>query len=91
MTPPSEFAMPSIVRALVFALALVSFAGAANAQPARVGRLLVTAVDQSRAVIPGATITVVGLDATTKKILVAPAKSSDKGVAIFEGLALGPP
>lgn len=81
--------MARIARALVVAAALLSFAGVAIAQPARTGRLIVTAVDQSRAVIPGATITVVGLDAATKKSTIAPAKSSEKGVAVFEGLPLG--
>jgi hypothetical protein len=81
--------MTRIARALVVAVALLSFAPVAGAQPARTGRLMVTAVDQSRLVVPGATITVVGLDAATKAATIAPAKSSEKGVATFEGLPPG--
>jgi len=81
--------MARIARALVVAVALLPFAAVAGAQPARTGRLIVTAVDQSRLVVPGATITVVGLDAPTKQATIAPVKSSEQGVATFEGLPPG--
>jgi hypothetical protein len=61
----------------------------ALAQAGREARLLVTVVDQTGAVIPAATVTVVGLDDTTKKVAIAPVKSSDKGVATIEHLAPG--
>ena len=89
MTPQGEAAMPRIARALVVAAVFLSFAAVAAAQPARTARLIVTAVDQSRLVVPGATITVVGLDAATKTATIAPVKSSEQGVAIFAGLPLG--
>jgi hypothetical protein len=60
-----------------------------QAQPTSSGRLIITVVDPSRLVIPGATVTVVGIDDATKKKTIAPVKSTDKGVATFEGLALG--
>ena len=61
----------------------------AGKQPAPTGKLIVTVVDPSRSVIPGATVSVVGIDDATKKATIAPAKSSDKGLATFEGLAPG--
>ena len=41
---------------------LVTCAGLVSAQPPRDGTLLVTVVDQTKAVIPGATVTATGLD-----------------------------
>jgi hypothetical protein len=49
--------------------------------PPRDGRLLVTVVDQTRAVLPGATVTITGLDDATKAVTRDPAKASDQGVA----------
>ncbi|MBI3264823.1 MAG: TonB-dependent receptor [Acidobacteria bacterium] len=57
--------------------------------PTAVGRLLVTVADPSGAVIPGATVTILGQDDATKAATVAPAQTSDKGIATFERLALG--
>ncbi|MBE3134446.1 MAG: carboxypeptidase regulatory-like domain-containing protein, partial [Acidobacteria bacterium] len=59
------------------------------AQPVPTGKLIITVVDPSRLVIPGATVTVVGIDEATKKTTIAPVKSTDKGLATFEGLPLG--
>jgi hypothetical protein len=53
---------------------------AAQTSP-RDGRLLVTVVDQTRAVLPGATVTVTGLDDATKAVTRDPVKASDQGVA----------
>ncbi len=63
---------------------LFFMAGAASlfAQaPPRDGRLLVTVVDQTRAVIPGATVTVSALDDAAKAAARDPVKTSDQGVA----------
>src|SRR3954449_8114314 len=49
--------------------------------PARDGRLIVTVVDQTRAVLPGATVTITGLDEATKAITREPVKSTDQGIA----------
>src|SRR5690349_12993027 len=63
---------------------------AARAQtPAQRGRLIVTVADTSGAVVPDASVAVVGLDAATKAVTVPPAKTTDKGAATFEGLVLG--
>jgi hypothetical protein len=53
------------------------------------GRLTITVADPSGAVIPGATIVVVGLDDQTRTATIPEAKTSDKGVAVFENLAVG--
>jgi uncharacterized protein YggE len=55
-------------------------APAAIAQAAK-GRLIVTVVDPSGAVIPDATVTLVGVDDATKTAATAPIKTSDKGMA----------
>ena len=49
--------------------------------PPRDGKLLVTVVDQTRAVIPGATVTVSGLEDATKTAVRDPTKTSDQGIA----------
>jgi hypothetical protein len=61
----------------------------AQAQAAREGRLIVTVVDPSGAVVPGATVAVVGLDEATKRKTIDPVKTSDKGVATIAGLVPG--
>ena len=76
---------PEMTRAsrMLFGL-LFCMAGAASlfAQaPPRDGRLLVTVVDQTRAVIPGATVTVSALDDAAKSAAREPVKTSDQGVA----------
>ena len=62
---------------LVFLCASPLFAQA----PPRDGRLLVTVVDQTRAVLPGATVTITGLDEATKAVTRDPVKASDQGIA----------
>ena len=52
-------------------------------------RVIVTVVDQSGAVVPDATVTLVGLDDATKAAAIAPAKTSDKGIATIENVAPG--
>ena len=72
------------------AVALVVAASGASAQPAlQTGRLVITVVDPSKLVIPGATVAVVGLDDATKKLVIPPVKSTDKGEAVFDKLPLG--
>ena len=73
----------------VFLCVLCALPSPSIAQPASSGKLTITVVDPSRLVIPGATVTVVGIDDATKKKTIAPVKSSDKGIATFEGLPLG--
>jgi len=61
-------------------VALPGRAGA-QAQAARETRALVTVVDTTGAVLPGATITLVGLEDATMTQPVAPVTSSDRGLA----------
>ncbi|MCU1385884.1 MAG: hypothetical protein JWL71_4581 [Acidobacteria bacterium] len=60
---------------------VIGSAAVLRAQTPRDGRLLVTVVDQTRAVIPGATVTIAGLDEVTKAVSRAPATTSDQGIA----------
>jgi len=75
-------------RVFVFSWLLV-YACSAFAQQPRDGKLLVTVVDQTRAVIPGATVTATGLDDATKAAPIAPVPTSDQGVATLDGLKPG--
>jgi hypothetical protein len=70
--------------AVLFALA----SGVASAQPAK-ARLVVTVVDTSGAVIPDASVTILGIDDTTKAAAVAPVKTTDKGIATLENIVPG--
>lgn len=64
--------------------------GKANAQtPQATGRLLVTVVDQTGAVLPTATVAIVGQEAATRASAVPPVTASDTGLATLEGLAQG--
>jgi hypothetical protein len=67
-----------------------SFAQATRVQaaPPRDAKLLVTVVDQTKAVIPNAAVTVSGLDDATKAAS-EPVKTSDQGVASIPGLKIG--
>jgi hypothetical protein len=77
-----------VALAFMFVVAGVLAADAGQASAPR-ARLIVTVVDQSGAVVPDATVTLVGLDETTKSATIAPAKTSDKGVATIENVAPG--
>jgi hypothetical protein len=69
---------------------VLAWPAAGRAQtPAPRGNLVITVVDPSAAVIPEATVTIVGLDDATKATTVTPAKTTPKGAATFEGLAPG--
>jgi len=69
----------------------VATASAQTAAPAAVpvGRLTITVVDQTGAVLPTATVTVLGQDAATKIVTVPPGTASDAGILSFEGVAQG--
>src|ERR1700716_4321749 len=76
--------MTSIL-ALVFAV----FSAGAAPQAATKGTLRVTVVDQSNAIIVGATVTLSGADEATKGVAIAPLRTSDAGIAVVPGLATG--
>lgn len=82
-----------MIRPACAALSLLFFLGIwphpALAQVPRNGRLIITVVDPSGAVIPNATVTVVGVDDATKKATIAPVKTSDRGIATIERLTPG--
>jgi len=69
--------------------ALFAFSSRVLAQPAANGTLQVTVVDSTGAVIVGATVTVVGVDAATKAMTPAPVQTSTQGVAIVPRLVPG--
>jgi hypothetical protein len=62
---------------------------AARAQAPRTARVQVTVVDPSSAVVPDATVDLVGLEQATQAAAVSPGKTSAAGVAIIEGVAPG--
>jgi hypothetical protein len=67
---------------LLLALALL-------AQQPATGTLRVTVIDQTNAIVAGATVTVTGLDEGTRTSTAAPVKTSDAGVAEISALAPG--
>ena len=81
-------AVRSTILSAVFALLSVLPLHAAQTASAR-GKLIVTVSDPSGAVIPEATVTVIGLDDGVKNIAVPPAKTLASGIATFEGLTPG--
>lgn len=60
----------------------------ASAQP-RDTRLLITVVDQTGGVLPGATVTIAGQDDATKSVLIEPVTATAQGVATFDRLRPG--
>src|SRR5437763_10617238 len=75
---------------ILLAGAMLNLSGAILfAQPAAGGSLRVTVVDQTGAVIVGATVTVAAADEATKTAAIAPVRTSDTGVAIVAALTPG--
>jgi hypothetical protein len=76
---------------LVFAalVPLLVIAAPAAAQATRTANLQITVLDQTNAVLPGATVTIVGSDGTTKATTIAPVQTSPQGVAVVPNLAPG--
>jgi hypothetical protein len=59
------------------------------AQAASGSTLRVTVIDQTNAVVVGATVTVTGVDDTTRRVPVGSAQTTDAGVATISGLPPG--
>ncbi|MFM8534542.1 MAG: carboxypeptidase regulatory-like domain-containing protein [Acidimicrobiia bacterium] len=80
---------------LRFALALLAVAcsvATSSAQPqppAANGTLVVTIVDTTGAVLPGATVTIAGIDPGNKAAVIAPAAANKEGIATIAKLAPG--
>ena len=72
----------------MFCLALLAPA-ALFAQGARDGHLQVTVVDETRGVLPGATVTLAGIDASNKASLIPPQATNPQGQVTFANLAPG--
>src|SRR5687768_13716937 len=70
-------------------LLAVLFPALASAQTPRDARVQVTVVDPSGLIVPEATVTLVGLEPSTQAITPAPARTTDKGIAIIERVAPG--
>jgi len=82
----------AVIRQMAVALVFltVGATGATAGQPlVPRGRVIVTVVDQSGAVVPDATVTLVGLDEAAKSLTISPVKTSDKGIATVENVAPG--
>jgi hypothetical protein len=79
---------PLICGLAMLALALAPMIATAQSQPAE-GRLVITVVDTTAAVIQGAAVTVTGVDDATKSVAPATVQTTDKGVAFAPGLRLG--
>src|SRR3954451_19778331 len=78
-----------LTAAALVVLTIAPTAARADQTPGPRGRVIVTVVDQSGAVVPDATVTLVGLDETTKSLTISPIKTSDKGIATVENVAPG--
>src|SRR5436309_5480143 len=59
------------------------------AQTPRDGRLIVTVIDQTGGVLPGATVTIGGMEDGNKAITIPPVTATEQGVATFTGLRPG--
>ncbi len=71
------------------ALGLTSAQAPTTPQAAQSGTLVVTVVDQSGAVLPGAIVTVIGLEDATRDVQRAPIPADKKGLASIDGLPAG--
>jgi hypothetical protein len=84
-----DVSIRSGVAAISLVAMLLSGGALAFAQTPPRGRLVVTVVDQTRAVIPRATVTVTGQDEATQAAGVQTAATSPVGVATIDGLVPG--
>jgi hypothetical protein len=77
-----------MTRLAVVASLLLVFAAPSFAQAPRDGRLLITVIDQSNAVLAGATVTITGLEPATR-VTLAPVQTQANGVATIPGVPPG--
>ena len=82
-----KFRLIARIVALAIVLAICVFPAVARGQTGR-GKLLLTVTDMTGAVLPGATVTVTGLDAATRAAA-APVASDAGGVATVQNLVPG--
>lgn len=81
----------TVLKRLFLAFVLVAAAAAsARAQtPAHDARLILTAADQTGGILPGATVTVTGIEAATKTAAPIVVQTADRGTATIEKLVAG--
>ena len=77
-----------MLKGLAAVLVLLA-APAALAQTPRDGRLLVTVVDQTGGVLPGAMVTIGGMDDGNRAATIQPVTANEQGIATFAGLRPG--
>ena len=77
------------MRAVVMLLTALSLAPDAFAQGDRSATLVVTVVDETRAVLPGANVTIAGIEPASKAATIPAAPANAQGQAKFENLAPG--
>src|SRR3954471_23186504 len=78
------------MRRLIASLAALAVsASLASAGQTRDGLLQVTVVDQTGGVLPGAAVSILGLDEATKSIAPQPAAATAQGIATFTQLPPG--
>jgi Carboxypeptidase regulatory-like domain len=81
--------MTGLVRSAIAAALSIVLVMPASAQQARDTRVLITVVDQTNAVIPGATVTVTGTEPLTQKAEHPPVQTTSNGLATVTGLTPG--
>lgn len=81
----------TVFRRLLLSFVLVAAAAAAAVAqtPARNARLILTAADQTGAVLPGATVTITGTEDATKTAAPVVTYTSDRGIATVPNLVAG--
>jgi hypothetical protein len=78
-----------VLPAVLWVWCVLALASPTMGQTRGAARLVVTVVDQTGAVIPAANVAVLGLEEATRQATIAPAKTDDRGQAVFDRLALG--
>ena len=81
--------MTWLLRSVRVALLVALCIAPAAAQQNRDTRMLITVVDQTNAVIPGATVTVTGAEPLTQKAEHPPVQTTENGLATVPGLTPG--
>jgi hypothetical protein len=81
--------MKSFLRSAIAAALSIVFVTPAVAQQVRETRMLITVIDQTNAVIPGATVTVQGAEPPTQKAEYPAVQTSTNGLATVGGLTPG--
>ena len=81
--------MKGLSRCALAALVLALTVMTASAQQARDTRMLLTVIDQTNAVIPRATVTVLGAEPATQKTDIPAVQTSENGLATIAGLLPG--